>query len=66
MPLRSRSDALVWGWLGGGLLYAYVVVTVERVDYYLYLLLPLGALLIGRLGDVRARTLGHDDSASGA
>ena len=49
VPLRSRSDALVWGWLGGGLLYAYVVVTVERVDYYLYLLLPFGALLIGRL-----------------
>ncbi|HEX3549523.1 MAG TPA: glycosyltransferase family 39 protein, partial [Candidatus Elarobacter sp.] len=49
VPLRSRSDALVWGWLGGGLLYAYVVVTVERVDYYLYLLLPLAALLIGRL-----------------
>ncbi|HEV2643790.1 MAG TPA: glycosyltransferase family 39 protein [Candidatus Elarobacter sp.] len=50
VPWRSRSDALVWGWLGGGLLYAYVVVTVERVDYYLYLLLPLGALLVGRLG----------------
>jgi 4-amino-4-deoxy-L-arabinose transferase-like glycosyltransferase len=49
VPLRSRSDALVWGWLGGGLLYAYVVVTVERVDYYLYLLLPLSALLVGRL-----------------
>jgi hypothetical protein len=47
--LRSRSDALLWGWLGGGLLYAWVVVTVERVDYYLYLLLPLGALAIGRL-----------------
>jgi Dolichyl-phosphate-mannose-protein mannosyltransferase len=49
VPLRSRSDALLWGWLGGGLLYAYVVVTVERVDYYLYLLLPLAALMIGRL-----------------
>lgn len=49
VPLRSRSDALLWGWLGGGLLYAYVVVTVERVDYYLYLLLPLGALVVGKL-----------------
>ena len=49
VPLRSRSDALVWGWLGGGLLYAYVVVTVERGDYNLYLLLPLAALLIARL-----------------
>ncbi|BDE06322.1 hypothetical protein WPS_15980 [Vulcanimicrobium alpinum] len=49
VPLRSRSDALLWGWLGGGLLYAYVVVTVERVDYYLYILLPLAALAIGSL-----------------
>jgi hypothetical protein len=49
VPLRSRSDALLWGWLGGGALYTYVVVTVERVDYYLYILLPLGALVIGRL-----------------
>ncbi len=31
------------------MLYAYVVVTVERVDYYLYVLLPLAALAIGRL-----------------
>jgi 4-amino-4-deoxy-L-arabinose transferase-like glycosyltransferase len=46
--LRSRSDVLLWGWLGGGLLYAYVVVTVERVDYYLYLLLPLAALFVAR------------------
>ncbi|MEO7039069.1 MAG: glycosyltransferase family 39 protein [Candidatus Elarobacter sp.] len=48
-PLRTRTNALLWGWLGGGLLYAYVVVTVERVDYYLYLLLPLGALAAGSL-----------------
>jgi len=48
-PRRSRSDALLWGWLIGGALYAYVVVTVERVDYYLYLLLPLAALAVGRL-----------------
>ena len=53
--VRERSDAqrsrttLLWGWLVGGVLYAYVVVTVERVDYYLYILLPLGALVIGRL-----------------
>jgi hypothetical protein len=55
VPLRSRSDALIWGWLAGGLVYAYVVVTVERVDYYLYLLLPLGALLVGHLADAAAR-----------
>jgi hypothetical protein len=32
-------------WLCAGLAYAWVVVTVERVDYYLYPLVPLGALL---------------------
>ncbi len=47
--LRSRADAVLWGWLAGGLLYAYVVVTVERVDYYLYPLVPLGALAGGNL-----------------
>lgn len=43
----ARSKALLWGWLIGGLAYTYVVVTVERVDYYMYLLLPLCALVIG-------------------
>jgi 4-amino-4-deoxy-L-arabinose transferase-like glycosyltransferase len=47
--MPARSKALLWGWLIGGLLYAYVVVTVERVDYYLSLLLPLCALAIGGL-----------------
>lgn len=41
---RSRSRELLWGWLAGALLYIYVVVTVERVDYYMYLVLPLAAL----------------------
>jgi hypothetical protein len=45
----ARSKALLWGWLIGGLAYTYVVVTVERVDYYMYLLLPLFALAIGVL-----------------
>lgn len=49
LRLRSKADALLWGWLAGGLLYAYVVVTVERVDYYLSPLLPLGALVGGAL-----------------
>ncbi|HEY9179385.1 MAG TPA: hypothetical protein VIO32_01620, partial [Candidatus Baltobacteraceae bacterium] len=35
---------LLWAWLAGGLAYTYVVVTVERVDYYMFLLLPLAAL----------------------
>lgn len=47
--LRSKADAVLWGWLAGGLIYTYIVVTVERVDYYLYPLLPLGALVGGNL-----------------
>jgi 4-amino-4-deoxy-L-arabinose transferase-like glycosyltransferase len=47
--IHARSKTLLWGWLAGGLLYTYVVVTVERVDYYMYLLLPLWALVIGGL-----------------
>src|SRR5207237_509313 len=47
MPKTARSPWLLWGWLIGGLLYTYVVVTVERVDYYMYLLLPLAALTGG-------------------
>jgi 4-amino-4-deoxy-L-arabinose transferase-like glycosyltransferase len=43
----ARSRALLWSWLAGGLIYTYVVVTVERVDYYLYPLLPACALAIG-------------------
>ena len=45
--IATRSRALLWAWLGASLAYAFVVVTVERVDYYLYPLLPLGALVIG-------------------
>lgn len=44
MPATTRSRTLLWGWLLGGLAYTYVVVTVERVDYYMYLLLPVAAL----------------------
>ena len=44
LPETTRTRALLWGWLIGGLAYVYVVVTVERVDYYMYLLLPLAAL----------------------
>jgi len=46
---QSRCKSVLWGWLIGGILYTYVVVTVERVDYYMYLLLPLCALAIGAL-----------------
>jgi hypothetical protein len=44
---KNRAPALLWGWLAAAALYAYVVVTVERVDYYLYPVLPLAALVGG-------------------
>lgn len=47
MPASTRTRTLLWGWLAGGLAYTYVVVTVERVDYYMFLLLPLAALTAG-------------------
>jgi Dolichyl-phosphate-mannose-protein mannosyltransferase len=59
VPLRSAPRALLFGWLGAALAYAYVVVTVERVDYYLYLFLPPAALWTGMLAAlvaVRATT----------
>ncbi len=56
VPLRRRSYALLAGWLLGALVYAYVVVTVEAVDYYLYLALPLAALWsAGAVATVLAR-----------
>jgi len=57
MRIPSRSQALLWGWLGAGLAYAYVVVTVERVDYYLYPLVPLAALWSGGLAEGLRRAL---------
>ncbi len=45
--IRAKSSWFLWGWLAGALSYIYVVVTVERVDYYMYPLLPLCALAIG-------------------
>ncbi len=41
--------ALLWSWLAAALAYAYAVVAVERVDYYLYPFLPLAALATGGL-----------------
>ena len=48
-PMRSRSNALIYGWLAAVAVYAFLVVTVERVDYYLYPALPLAALAGGAL-----------------
>jgi hypothetical protein len=55
VPLAPRSRTLLPAWLGGALAYAFVVVTVERVDYYLYVFVPLAALWSGGLA---ARLLG--------
>lgn len=49
LPMQTR--ALLWAWLCAAALYAFVVVTVERVDYYLYVFLPLAALWTGGLAE---------------
>ncbi|MFN2448681.1 MAG: ArnT family glycosyltransferase [Candidatus Baltobacteraceae bacterium] len=54
MPLATRTRTLLWSWFAGALAYAFVVVTVERVDYYLYVFLPLAAIAAGGLA-VRLR-----------
>ncbi len=41
---RGRCSSAGWR---RAALYAFAVVTVERVDYYLYLVLPLAALWTG-------------------
>ncbi len=48
-PRDAVRRALLWGWLAAALVYTFVVVTVERVDYYLYPFLPLAALYTGGL-----------------
>lgn len=45
--IAARSRTMLWGWLAAGLVYVFVVVTVERVDYYMLLLVPLSALMTG-------------------
>ncbi len=62
----ARSKALLWGWLAGGLAYVYVVVTVERVDYYMYPLLPLCALVIGGVAARFVASVRTADVAPGA
>jgi 4-amino-4-deoxy-L-arabinose transferase-like glycosyltransferase len=57
MPVRKSARTLLFAWLAAALLYAYVVVTVERVDYYLYTLLPLAALWTGGLAAAVAARL---------
>jgi hypothetical protein len=44
LPPSTRSRTLIWSWLTACTVYIYAVVTVERVDYYMYVVLPLFAL----------------------
>lgn len=61
--MRWRNAGILWGWLAGGLLYVFVVVTVERVDYYMLALLPLCALVIGGLSAAYVRFVSTVDAA---
>ncbi|HEV3156612.1 MAG TPA: glycosyltransferase family 39 protein [Candidatus Baltobacteraceae bacterium] len=47
IPMPANARLLLFGWLGAGIAYVFVVMTVEPVDYYAYLFLPLAALWIG-------------------
>ena len=49
VPVPARSRVVLFAWLAAALAYAYVVVTVERVDYYLYPIVPLAAVWTGGL-----------------
>ncbi len=57
---QAQSRALLWGWLAAALAYAYVVVTVERVDYYLYPFVPLAAVWTGGFVEALRRVLPVD------
>ena len=57
VPVQRMSRAFLWTWLAAMVAYAFVVVTVERVDYYLYPLLPLAAIWTGGLADALARSI---------
>jgi hypothetical protein len=63
---KPKSRALLWSWLAAEIAYVFVVMTVERVDYYAYSLLPLAALAIGGAGALCMRTLRDADVAPAA
>ncbi|HEY0798877.1 MAG TPA: glycosyltransferase family 39 protein, partial [Candidatus Baltobacteraceae bacterium] len=48
-PSRVRSRTLLFAWLAACIVYAFVVMTYEKVDYYAYVFLPLAALWSGAL-----------------
>ena len=57
VPVQRMSRAFLWTWLAALVAYAFVVVTVERVDYYLYAFLPLAAIWTGGFADALARSI---------
>jgi hypothetical protein len=61
--MRRKNAAVLWGWLAGASIYVFVVVTVERVDYYMLALLPLCALVVGGLGMAYIRFARSVDAA---
>jgi hypothetical protein len=61
VPVRTEARVLLGSYLVALLAYTYAVVTVERVDYYLYLWLPLAALWTGGLAGRIAEWLGPDN-----
>jgi 4-amino-4-deoxy-L-arabinose transferase-like glycosyltransferase len=63
---RAKSTTLLWSWLAAEALYMFVVMTVERVDYYAYSLLPLAALALGGAAALCIRTLRDADIAPAA
>ena len=65
-PSLSGLRPLLWSWLAAALAYAYVVVTVERVDYYLYPWLPLAALFSAALVPGTAAAAGYPSAAEQA
>ncbi|HKW45722.1 MAG TPA: glycosyltransferase family 39 protein [Candidatus Eremiobacteraceae bacterium] len=69
LPRDGRSGLRVWffgAWLVAFAVYAFAVVNVERVDYYLLPALPLAALLAAGALDNIAATLGLSTSALSA
>lgn len=50
-PQRTRSRAFLFAYLAACLVYGFVVMRYERVDYYFYVVLPLAALWSGLLID---------------
>jgi len=61
VPVRPEARVVLASYFVALLAYTYVVVTVERVDYYLYLWVPLAALWTGGLVGRIAEWLGPDN-----